>query len=93
MLVKRRGRSTYLFNFNLQICFWHCHLGYASNTRVIQASKLVDGINLREKISSEDKLHSFDSKPKVEDNERLNANTKNEFVLINKLSHNPNSIE
>ena len=53
----------------------------------------MDGIDLRRKVSSEDKHYFSNSKPKVEDNERLNANAENELVFINKLSHNPDDKE
>ena len=46
MLVKGRGRPTYRLSSNPQIRLWHQRFGHASNARVIQASKLVDGIDL-----------------------------------------------
>ena len=48
MLVRGRGRPTYLLSPDPQTRLWHRRLGHASNARVAQASKLVDGINLRE---------------------------------------------
>ena len=46
MLVKRRRRPTYLLSKNLQIRLWHRRLEYASNARIIKASKLIDGIDI-----------------------------------------------
>lgn len=46
MLVKGRGRPTYLLSKNPQIRLWHHRLGYASNARVIEALKLTDGIDI-----------------------------------------------
>ena len=64
MLVRGRGQPTYLLSSNPQIRLWHRQLGHASNTRVVQVSKLVDGINLG-KITTEliNKLQSSDSEP------------------------------
>ena len=93
VLVKGKGRPTYLLSSNPQICFWHCYLGHASNVGVIQASKLVNKIDLGRVINSEDKLHSSDSEPEKENNKKLNANAKNKLVFIKKLSKNCNDIE
>lgn len=57
--VKGRGRPTYRLGSNLQIWLWHRCFGHASNARVIQASRLVYGINLGE-IGQVDKLYFFD---------------------------------
>ena len=64
MLVQDRGQPTYLLSSNLQIQLWHRRLGHASNARVVQVSKLVDGIDLGE-ITTEpiDKPQSSDSEP------------------------------
>ena len=59
MLVRGRSRPTYSLNFNPQIRFWHHRHGHVSNTRVIQVSKLVDGINFREKTRLIDDPHFF----------------------------------
>ena len=48
ILVRDRGRPTYLLSSNPQIRLWHCRLGHTSNARVVQVSKLVNGINLGE---------------------------------------------
>ena len=46
ILVKERGRPTYLLSKNPQIRLWHQQLGQASNARVIETSKLVNGIDI-----------------------------------------------
>ena len=46
MLVKGRGRPIYLLSKNPQIRLWHRRLGHASNTRVIETSKLTDDIDI-----------------------------------------------
>ena len=61
MLMRGRGEPIYSLSSNPQIRLWHHRLGHASNTRVIQISKLVDGINLREIIGPVDNPHSSDS--------------------------------
>ena len=64
MLVRVRGRPTYLLNSNPQIRLWHCQLGHTSNAKVIQVSKLVDKIDLGE-ITTEpiDEPQSSNSEP------------------------------
>ena len=62
MLVQGRGRPTNLLNSNPQIRLWHRRFGYANNTKVVQVSKLVDGINLGEVITEPiDEPQSSDS--------------------------------
>lgn len=39
-------RPRHVITKNKQIQIWHCRLKYASNARVVRASKLVDGINI-----------------------------------------------
>ena len=46
MLVKGRGRPTYLLSKNPQIKLWHRRLGHASNAKVVEAFKLNDGIDI-----------------------------------------------
>ena len=67
MLVRERGRSTYLFNSNPQIRLWHCRLGHASNARVIQASKLIDGIDLERAVIPEDESYLNSSNSETDD--------------------------
>lgn len=49
-MVVGRGRHIYIVSKNKQIKIWHCQLGYTSNTRVIKASGLVNGINISNNI-------------------------------------------
>lgn len=58
MLVQGRGCPTYLISSNPQIQLWFWWLGHNSNTRVIQTSKLVNQIVLRE-IGLVDEPHFF----------------------------------
>ena len=46
MAITGRGRPTHLVSLNKHIRLWHWRLAYASNARVVRASKLVDGIDL-----------------------------------------------
>lgn len=46
MATRSQGRPAYLVSQNKKIRLWHCHLTYISNTQVIRALKLVDGIDL-----------------------------------------------
>lgn len=43
-----RGRPTHLVSKNKKVRIWHRRLGHASNARVIRASKLVDGIDIKD---------------------------------------------
>lgn len=94
MLVRGRGRPTYLLSSNPQVRLWHRRLGHASNARVIQASKLVDGINLGGTTSSEDEPQSSDSEPDDGDNGHSDAEADNEPTTINKAAeNNPEGVE
>ena len=46
MAITGRGQPTHLVSQNKRIRLYHCWLAYISNTRVVKASKLVDGIDL-----------------------------------------------
>lgn len=46
MLVKRRSRPTYLLSIDLQMKLWYQQPGYASNTRIVKASKPIDRIDI-----------------------------------------------
>lgn len=46
ILSKGRDRPTYLLSKNPQIRFLYQKLEYTSNTRVVETSKLIDGINI-----------------------------------------------
>lgn len=61
MLVKRRRKLIYLFNKNPQIRLWYRKLGYASNARILKASKLTNGIDILEKVLIKEKFF-FDFK-------------------------------
>lgn len=80
MLVQRRSRPTYHLIANPKIWLWNYHLKYASNARVVQASKLVDRIDLREAIGF-NKSYSSDAKLK-------NENFNNQLITINKAIEN-----
>ena len=70
MLVKGRGRPTYLLSKNPQIKLWHHRLGHALNARVIKASKLTNGIDItiKDDQQSLEKCFSSDSEKDNEDN-------------------------
>lgn len=46
ILVKDQGQPIYLLSKNPQIRLWYRKLGYASNARVIEESKLNNGIDI-----------------------------------------------
>ena len=62
MFVQSRDRPIYSLSSNPQVQLWYCRLGHASNARIIQASKLVDRINLGEITGPVDHPHSSNSK-------------------------------
>lgn len=80
MLVQGRGQLTYYLSANPKIRLEHCHLGYASNARIGQISKLVNKIDVREAISFNES-HAFDLELENEDSD-------NEFAIINKVTEN-----
>lgn len=80
MLVQGRSWLTYCLSTNPKIRLEHCHLGYASNARIVQVSKLVDKIDLRKAISFNES-HYFDLKSENEDSD-------NESAIINKVTEN-----
>ena len=43
-----RGRPTHLVSKNKKVRIWHRRLGHASNAQIIRASKLVDGIDIKD---------------------------------------------
>ena len=82
MIIQRRGRPTYLQSYNLKIRLWHQYFGHVSNARIIQASKLVDGINLNEEEltnANEEQNTSSGSK----NNENVDFDTE-KAILIHK---------
>lgn len=62
MLSKKKSRPIYLLSKNLQIKLWHQQLEYILNTKVIEALKLINGINIiiENKHQMQEKLFSFD---------------------------------
>ena len=84
MLVKDRGRSTYRLSSNQQVWLWYRRFGHASNARVIQASQLVDGIDL-EKTGPVDKTHSSNSESFDSDAEAINKAIKHNLGDVEKL--------
>ena len=46
MAITGRGRPTHLVSKNKRIRLWHQQLAHISNTRIVRASKLVEGIDL-----------------------------------------------
>lgn len=53
MAIIGRGRPTHLVSHNKHVRIWHRRLAHASNARVIRASKLTDGINLKDVATKE----------------------------------------
>lgn len=79
----------YLLSSNTQIRLWHRRLSHASNAKVVQASKLVNGINLREESGFINKSYSSDSKP--DNNSDVDAGV---LASINKVTeHNSKGME
>lgn len=80
MLLQRRGQPIYRLIANPKIQLQYCRFGHVNNTRVFQASKLVDEIDFRE-ATGFDKSYSSDSKLENKDSD-------NEFAIINKVMDN-----
>lgn len=70
MLMKWRGKSTYLLSINPQIRLWHRRLGLASNARVVEASKLTDGIDITIEEGLEIQEEPFSSNSEVDDEDK-----------------------
>ena len=69
MIIQERGWPTYLQGKITTIRLWHQRLGYASNARIIQASKLVDRIDLdKEKPTNTYKKQDSNSEPENDKN-------------------------
>ena len=93
ILMQGKGQPTYLLSSNPHIRFWHCRLGHASNARVIQASKLIDGIDLGEAIGPDNKLYSSDSEP-YDENNKSDKDADSKPTTINKTTeYNLNGVE
>ena len=84
MLVKGRGRPTYRLSSNPQVGLWHRRFGYASNARVIQASKLVDGIDFGEP-GPVDESQSSDFESCDSNDEAINKAIKHNFEDVEEL--------
>lgn len=69
MLSKKRAKPTYLLSKNSQIRLYYPQLEYASNTRVMKASKVIDGIDIiiKDGQQMQEKLFSSNSKDKNKD--------------------------
>lgn len=93
MLVQKKSRPIYLLSSNLQIRLWHCYLSHVSNTRVIQASKLVNKIEFGEAIGPDNKLSSSDSEPDDKNN-KYDKDVDSKPPTTNKaIEYNFNGIE
>lgn len=82
MLVKKRRKPTYLLTQNPQIKLWYICLGYASNARVIKASKFINGIDITVK-DNQQRLEEYFSFNSEKDNEVNNSELS--FDSINTL--------
>lgn len=89
MIIQRRKCSIYFQSQITQIRLWHYRFGYRSNAKIIQASKLVDGTNLKKKSKNsetdnihENQLLSSDSKTNKYINSDLDKPT-----IINKATN------
>lgn len=58
MTVTGRGRPTHLLSTNKRVRLWHRRLGHPSNARVVRASKLTTGIDLRNKDYDRSEIYS-----------------------------------
>lgn len=88
-LCKKKGRPTYQLSFNPQIWFWHHCLSHASNTKVVQASKLIHGIDFKEVLRPVNKSYFS----KFKSNNNLDANI-DIFASINKvIKYNSKGVE
>lgn len=80
MLEWGKDQSTYCLSMNPKIWLWYCWLRHTSNTRVVQASKFVDKIDLGGRVRF-DKSHFSDFEPE-------NKDSNNEPAIVNKISKN-----
>lgn len=74
MITKKKGRPTYFQSQNRQIRLWHQCFGHASNTKIIQISKLINGINLKEDFANASENQYLNSESESNDNVDSNAN-------------------
>ncbi len=78
MIIQGRGRPTYLQSQNPQINLCHRRFAHASNARIVQASNLVDGINIDVNTDEKQPLSSDSETEDVESDF-------DEPVIINKI--------
>lgn len=85
MFMKEKSIAIYLLSPNIQIQIQYHYLTHASNVRVVQVSKVIDEINLKEISDFIDKSHFF----KSESNNNSDVDVYNILVFINKVrEHN-----
>lgn len=96
ILVKGRNRPSYLLSKNSQLRLWHRRLEYASNTRVMEVSKLTNRINIIINKDQQEKHFFSDSKNNVKDensdvnpasntNLAVYANINKDFYITNQV--------
>lgn len=85
IFMQKRNQLTDCYSSNLQILLWHCCFDYAGNAKIVQAAKLIDGINLREVVCPDNELYFSNFKS---DNKSSNINVNNESTVINKVIEN-----
>lgn len=90
MLISGRGWLTYLFSSNPQIQLWHCCLGHANNARLIQSSKLINEINLKDVSEVIEESYSFNSKS---DNDSDKGSNNQPIFIIKVTDHIIEGIE
>lgn len=83
MLVQGKSLFIYLLSSNSQIWLWHRYLSHTSNTKVIQALKLVDKIDLGKAKGRDNQSHSSDFKLDDE-NKKFDDNNDSKPITINK---------
>lgn len=87
MITQKRGQPIYLLNKNLEVRLWYYHFAYASNTWIIQGSKLVNKIRLLEIAISNFNNDSFCLVLKTDTKEwsELDIDTYITLALLNKI--------
>ena len=93
MLSKGKDRPTYLLSKNPQIRLWHQRLGHASNTRVVEAFKLTDGIDITIEKSEQIQEEPFSSDSEVDNKDKnselsttSNTSSAPTITLLNKVT-------
>lgn len=93
MIVQKRGQPTYLLSLNPQIRLWQRRLSYASNARVIQASKLVDKIDFAEATEPDNEPHFSDSEVDNENNKSEDDAYRKPININKKMEYNLNDVK